>query len=40
LEHVIPKLTESGITTPKKLALLSLRDMFDIGEPANQCVPY
>ncbi len=32
LEHVIPKLTEHGITTPKKLAQLSLRDMYEIGE--------
>lgn len=32
LEHIIPKLTEHGITTPKKLAQLNLRDMYEIGE--------
>lgn len=31
LEHIIPMLTEQGITTPKKLAQLSLRDMYEIG---------
>jgi hypothetical protein len=30
LEHIIPKLTEQGITTPKKLAQLSLRDMYEV----------
>ena len=30
LEYVIPKLKSQGITTPKKLALLSLRDMYEV----------
>ena len=32
LEYIIPKLKANGITTPKKLALLSLRDMYEVGE--------
>lgn len=32
LDYVIPKLKANGITTPKKLAMLTLRDMFDVGE--------
>jgi hypothetical protein len=31
LEYIIPKLKANGITTPKKLAMLTLRDMFDVG---------
>jgi hypothetical protein len=31
LDYIIPKLKLNGITTPKKLATLSLRDMFDYG---------
>ena len=31
LEYIIPKLNENKINTPKKLAKLSLRDMFDVG---------
>jgi hypothetical protein len=30
LEYVIPKLKEHGITTPKKLATLSLREMYEV----------
>jgi hypothetical protein len=30
LEYIIPKLKENGITTPKKLAQLSLRDIYDV----------
>ena len=30
LEHVIPLLKEHNITTPKKLASLSLRDMYEV----------
>ena len=30
LEYVIPKLKEQGITTPKKLATLSLREMYEV----------
>jgi hypothetical protein len=32
LDYIIPKLKESGITTPKKLAQLTLRDMYEIGD--------
>ena len=32
LEYVIPKLKANGITTPKKLAQLTLRDMYEVGE--------
>ena len=32
LEYIIPKLYENGITTPKKLALLTLRDMYEVGK--------
>ena len=32
LEHIIPKLNEHGFTTPKKLAQLTLRDMYDVGK--------
>jgi predicted flap endonuclease-1-like 5' DNA nuclease len=32
LEYIIPKLEENGITTPKKLAQLTLRDMFEVGK--------
>lgn len=32
LEYIIPKLKANGITTPKKLALLTLRDMYEVGE--------
>jgi hypothetical protein len=31
LDHVIPLLQAHGITTPKKLALLSLRDIYEVG---------
>lgn len=31
LEYIVPKLKENGITTPKKLAQLSLRDMYEVG---------
>ena len=31
LDYIIPKLVENGITTPKKLAQLSLRDMYEVG---------
>lgn len=31
LDYIIPKLKANGITTPKKLAMLTLRDMFEIG---------
>lgn len=30
LDYIIPKLKANGITTPKKLALLSLRDMYEV----------
>lgn len=30
LEYIIPKLKANGITTPKKLALLTLRDMYEV----------
>ena len=30
LEYIIPKLKANGITTPKKLAQLTLRDMYDV----------
>ena len=32
LEYIIPKLKANGITTPKKLAMLSLRDMYEVGK--------
>jgi hypothetical protein len=32
LDHVIPLLQAHGITTPKKLALLTLRDIYEVGE--------
>lgn len=32
LEYIIPKLKANGITTPKKLAQLTLRDMYEVGE--------
>lgn len=32
LDYVIPKLKAHGVTTPKKLAQLTLRDMFDYGK--------
>jgi hypothetical protein len=32
LDYIIPKLLENGITTPKKLAQLSLRDMYEVGK--------
>ncbi len=31
LESIIPKLEQNGITTPKKLAALTLKDMCDTG---------
>ena len=31
LDYVIPKLKQNNITTPKKLATLTLRDMFEFG---------
>jgi hypothetical protein len=31
LEYIVPKLKENGITTPKKLAQLTLRDMYEVG---------
>eukprot|EP01035_Chromulina_nebulosa_P020819 gene20819-26987_t len=30
LDYIIPKLLENGISTPKKLAQLSLRDMYEV----------
>ncbi len=36
LEYIIPKLKANGITTPKKLALLTLRDMYEVGELNNK----
>ncbi|KAJ1425211.1 hypothetical protein B484DRAFT_92617 [Ochromonadaceae sp. CCMP2298] len=30
LEYIIPKLKANGITTPKKLAQLTLRDMYEV----------
>jgi hypothetical protein len=36
LDHVIPLLQAHGITTPKKLALLSLRDIYEVGR-LNHC---
>ena len=30
LEYIIPKLKANGITTPKKLAQLTLRDRYDV----------
>ena len=30
LEYIIPKLKANGITTPKKLANLTLRDMYEV----------
>jgi hypothetical protein len=35
LEYIIPKLKANGITTPKKLAMLTLRDMYEVGERNN-----
>lgn len=32
LDYVTPKLKAHGITNPKKLAQLTLRDMFDFGK--------
>lgn len=32
LEYVIPKLKANGITTPKKLATLTLRDIYEVGK--------
>ncbi len=32
LEYILPNLKENGITNPKKLAQLSLRDMYEIGK--------
>ena len=32
LDYIIPKLKESGINTPKKLAMLTLRDMYEVGK--------
>lgn len=32
LDYIIPKLKANGITTPKKLAQLTLRDMYEVGE--------
>lgn len=32
LEYIIPKLKANGITTPKKLAQLTLRDMYEVGK--------
>jgi hypothetical protein len=32
LEEIIPKLESNGITTPKKLAALSLKDMYEVGK--------
>ena len=32
LEYILPKLKEQGITTPKRLAQLSLRDIYEIGK--------
>lgn len=34
LEYIIPKLKAQGITTPKKLAALSLRDIYEVGKSA------
>jgi hypothetical protein len=31
LDYIIPKLKANGITTPKKLAQLSLIDMYQVG---------
>jgi predicted flap endonuclease-1-like 5' DNA nuclease len=31
LDYVIPKLKANGITTPKKLAALSLREIYEVG---------
>ena len=30
LDYVIPRLKEQGITTPKKLAALTLKDMYEL----------
>lgn len=30
LDYIIPKLEANDITTPKKLAMLSLRDIYDV----------
>lgn len=30
LDYIIPKLKDNGITTPKKLSALSLKDMYEI----------
>lgn len=32
LDYVIPKLKANGITTPKKLAALSLREIYEVGK--------
>ena len=32
LDYVTPKLKAHGVTTPKRLAQLTLRDMFDFGK--------
>ena len=32
LDYITPKLKANGITTPKKLATLTLRDMFEFGK--------
>jgi hypothetical protein len=31
LEYIIPKLKANGITTPKKLATLTLNDISEVG---------
>jgi predicted aldo/keto reductase-like oxidoreductase len=31
LDYIIPKLRDHGITTPKQLATLSLREIYEVG---------
>ena len=35
LEYILPTLKLHGITTPKRLAQLSLRDIYEVGKSAE-----
>ena len=35
LEYILPTLKSHGITTPKRLAQLSLRDIYEVGKSAE-----
>ena len=32
LDYIVPKLKANGITTPKKLATLTLREIYEVGK--------